>query len=197
MNVSNNNLTTLSGLENLSALQVLIANDNLLSNLEDVTKTLEAWHFLRRLSLIGNLVTEDRKYRDSVIVASKRLGKYFICLAMANLWKKKISLNDSFPEILDNKPILNTTRKFIEKLTELKKSRNGKLPENVYQKKEVVRKDKDTKTVQFTRVFESESNFPNLAEILPPAAPSDLHPAWKLRKIFQIFIFIANFEKQN
>lgn len=183
LNVSSNNLTTLSGLENLVSLEVLIANDNLLSNLNDVTRTLAAWPFLKRLNLIGNLVTEERKYRDSVIVASKRLGKPSLHFLQVKAWKRPLLNRYLFSEILDNKPILVTTRKFIEKLIELQKSREEKktVPEKALRKKEA-KTDKDIRTVQFSRIFENEDNFPNLAEILPPLELSDLHPAWKLSK---------------
>lgn len=79
LNISNNNLTTLSGLENLYRLEVLTANDNLLSDIDDVSKTLEAWPYLKRLSLIGNPIKEERKYRDIIIYASKKLGMVKFC----------------------------------------------------------------------------------------------------------------------
>ncbi|KAL0278527.1 UNVERIFIED_CONTAM: hypothetical protein PYX00_000332 [Menopon gallinae] len=84
LDVSQNNLSTLSGLRGLRRLEVLIANNNRLSDLKDVINTLKEWPFLKKLSLLGNPVVGQRWYRDSIIFASKSLGKL-----------KKISVCDS------------------------------------------------------------------------------------------------------
>lgn len=76
LDISQNNLTSLSGLKGLIRLEVLIANDNRLSDLNDVINTLREWPFLRKLSLLRNPVADERWYRDSIIFASKSLGEF-------------------------------------------------------------------------------------------------------------------------
>lgn len=73
LNITNNNVTSILCLEGLKCLTKLVADENQIRDLEDVEETLFYLPCLEELSMIGNPVTGNRKYFDTVMVASKSL----------------------------------------------------------------------------------------------------------------------------
>lgn len=90
LNVSGNNLDSILDLECLAHLTQLMAGDNQLTDFKEIARLLSAWPRMWRLELVGNPLCAKSKYRDRVIVMSSRL------------------------EVLDDKEITDTSRKFLE-----------------------------------------------------------------------------------
>uniref|UniRef100_A0A8C3J9C3 Protein phosphatase 1 regulatory subunit 42 n=1 Tax=Calidris pygmaea TaxID=425635 RepID=A0A8C3J9C3_9CHAR len=68
LNISNNNIDELEGLEVLENLSYLKAVDNQLQHMKDLEVVLNKWTKLRRLDLAGNPVCHKPKYRDRIVV---------------------------------------------------------------------------------------------------------------------------------
>ena len=77
LNVSGNNLDSISDLECLNQLTHFLAIDNQLNDMKELACVLSLWYNLSRLDLMGNPLCHKAKYRDRVIVMGKKLGKYF------------------------------------------------------------------------------------------------------------------------
>jgi len=75
LNVSGNNLDSITDLECLTQLSHFMAIDNQLNDMKELAHVLGSWFFLTRLDLMGNPLCHRAKYRDRVIVMAKRLGK--------------------------------------------------------------------------------------------------------------------------
>ncbi|KAK7504009.1 hypothetical protein BaRGS_00004741, partial [Batillaria attramentaria] len=89
LNISGNNLESLSDLEVLRGLTQLFAADNQLNDMRELSEQLAAWPRLWRLELMGNPLCHRTKYKDRIIVMCKQLG------------------------MLDGKEITDTARQFL------------------------------------------------------------------------------------
>lgn len=89
LNVSGNNLNSISDLECLILMQQFNAGDNQLSDMKELAHIFGQWNRLWRLDLMGNPLCHKAKYRDRVIVMATHL------------------------EILDGKDITETSRQFL------------------------------------------------------------------------------------
>ncbi|VDH98470.1 protein phosphatase 1 regulatory subunit 42-like isoform X3 [Mytilus galloprovincialis] len=89
INVSGNNLNSISDLECLIMIQQFHATDNQLMDMKELANIFGQWHRLWRLDLMGNPLCHKAKYRDRVIVMASHL------------------------EILDGKEISETSRQFL------------------------------------------------------------------------------------
>ncbi|KAI8786946.1 protein phosphatase 1 regulatory subunit 42 isoform X1 [Biomphalaria glabrata] len=89
LNVSGNHLTSLSDLKQLPNLTHLMAAENELNDMKELTQLLVLWTFLTKLDLSGNPLCQRTKYKDRVIVLGKNL------------------------EMLDGKSITDTARQFL------------------------------------------------------------------------------------
>lgn len=74
LNVSGNNLNSISDLECLILMQQFNAGDNQLSDMKELAHIFEQWNRLWRLDMMGNPLCHKAKYRDRVIVMAKHLG---------------------------------------------------------------------------------------------------------------------------
>nr|KAG5711719.1 hypothetical protein BaRGS_023483 [Batillaria attramentaria] len=74
LNISGNNLESLSDLEVLRGLTQLFAADNQLNDMRELSEQLAAWPRLWRLELMGNPLCHRTKYKDRIIVMCKQLG---------------------------------------------------------------------------------------------------------------------------
>jgi len=73
LNVSGNNLTEISELAVLSKLTQFFAANNQFHHLYDLSCAVRSWTSISRLELSGNPFCQSKKYRDKVILMSKRL----------------------------------------------------------------------------------------------------------------------------
>ena len=74
LNISGNNLETMSDLEVLQNLTQLSAGDNSLSDMKELSIQLTAWPRLSKLELAGNPICLKSKYKDRVIVMYRQLS---------------------------------------------------------------------------------------------------------------------------
>ncbi|XP_022244654.1 protein phosphatase 1 regulatory subunit 42-like [Limulus polyphemus] len=74
LNVSKNQLTTLSNLKELTSLSKLLAKNNCVQKLEYVLQTVEHFNDLRHLELAGNPVSRLPYYRTTLIMNVKTLS---------------------------------------------------------------------------------------------------------------------------
>lgn len=74
LNVSGNNLTEVSELAVLSRMTQFFAANNKFDQLYDLSCAVRSWPAISRLELSGNPFCHKKKYRDKVILMSKRLG---------------------------------------------------------------------------------------------------------------------------
>lgn len=77
LNVSGNNLDSLTELSCLDKLQELSASNNRLENLRELVELLSIWPRLKRLDTNRNPLCSKGRYRERLIVASTTLGKPF------------------------------------------------------------------------------------------------------------------------
>ena len=77
LNVAGNNLTEISELAVLSKVTQFFASNNDLSSMYDLSCAVRSWPSLSKLELQGNPFCGKKKYRDKIIVMSKRLGEQF------------------------------------------------------------------------------------------------------------------------
>eukprot|EP00112_Aurelia_sp_Birch-Aquarium-sp1_P020126 Seg5113.1 transcript_id=Seg5113.1/GoldUCD/mRNA.D3Y31 product="Protein phosphatase 1 regulatory subunit 42" protein_id=Seg5113.1/GoldUCD/D3Y31 len=73
LNVAGNNLTEISELAVLSKMTQFFASNNDLSSMYDLSCAVRSWPSLSKLELQGNPFCGKKKYRDKIIVMSKRL----------------------------------------------------------------------------------------------------------------------------
>ncbi len=73
MNVSGNNLDTLSEIGPLRNLEQLIASNNLLNDMKELVLLLKCWPKLWKLELVGNPLCLKNKYRERIIVLTPSL----------------------------------------------------------------------------------------------------------------------------
>lgn len=90
LDVSGNGLDTLEDLKPLCRLTYLCASNNRLQNIANLTSTLASWPELKHLELHGNPVVCKQRAKDAIIVNTKSL------------------------ESLDDKPISQSTKQFLE-----------------------------------------------------------------------------------
>ena len=73
MNVSGNNLDSLSEIGSLRNLEQLIASNNCLSDMKEMVVLLKCWPKLWKLELTGNPLCLKNKYRERIIVLTPHL----------------------------------------------------------------------------------------------------------------------------
>ncbi|XP_011498611.1 PREDICTED: protein phosphatase 1 regulatory subunit 42-like [Ceratosolen solmsi marchali] len=78
LNVSDNHMVSLNGINNFKKLVTLEAQYNLIDNLEELNTTVDTLDALENLFLEGNPVTKIYRYRENVIASSHSLSKLFI-----------------------------------------------------------------------------------------------------------------------
>ena len=74
LNVSGNNLSEISELACLSKMTQFFASNNNLDELYDLSCAVRSWPALSKLELSANPFCHKKKYRDKVILMSRRLG---------------------------------------------------------------------------------------------------------------------------
>ena len=84
LNISGNNLTEVSELAVLSKMTQFFAANNKFDQLYDLSCAVRSWPAISRLELSGNPFCHKKKYRDKVILMSKRLGLWFLCVTDFN-----------------------------------------------------------------------------------------------------------------
>ncbi|KAK6179973.1 hypothetical protein SNE40_012210 [Patella caerulea] len=89
LNVSGNNLDSIKELEKAVNLRQLMASDNNITDMKELSLVLNNLTNIWRLELIGNPVCHKSKYRDKIIVMCRKL------------------------ELLDSKEITDTSRQFL------------------------------------------------------------------------------------
>ncbi|GLV36379.1 defective transmitter release [Carabus blaptoides fortunei] len=99
LNISHNNLTTISDLETLKKLKFLDASHNKLTDVQEIAKVVHNWFYITELNFTGNPMSKQHRYRDTIIANTFRLV------------------------ILDKKEINETTRSFIKRF-EYEQSQN-------------------------------------------------------------------------
>lgn len=77
LNVSGNNLAEIAELSGLTKMTQFFAANNCLDDFYDLSCSVRSWPALSKLELSGNPFCHKKKYRDKVILMSKRLGKNF------------------------------------------------------------------------------------------------------------------------
>ncbi|XP_076462542.1 protein phosphatase 1 regulatory subunit 42-like isoform X2 [Babylonia areolata] len=105
LNVSGNNLESLSDLRDLRSLTQLFAADNQLNDMRDLSQLLATWTRLWRLELVGNPLCHKPKYKDRIIVMCRKLG------------------------MLDGKEITDTARQFLRNWHEIRETNKKKRDE--------------------------------------------------------------------
>lgn len=75
LNVSGNNLDSLSDLQSLTELTHFSACNNLLTNMKDLNRVFTCMNKLAKLELSGNPLCQKAKYRDRVITMGMSIGK--------------------------------------------------------------------------------------------------------------------------
>lgn len=75
LNISDNKITSLKSLIGFQELNILEAKNNLLNNMDDLTRTINTLSSLKDLFLQGNPVTQSYRYRENLIANSILLGK--------------------------------------------------------------------------------------------------------------------------
>ncbi|XP_065062535.1 protein phosphatase 1 regulatory subunit 42-like [Rhopilema esculentum] len=73
LNVSGNNLTEVSELSPLGRITQFFASHNNLTDLYDLSCAVRSWPTLSKLELTGNPFCHKKKYRDKIILMSRRL----------------------------------------------------------------------------------------------------------------------------
>ncbi|EEB13797.1 Lumican, putative [Pediculus humanus corporis] len=131
LNLANNNIDSVSPLENLTALTKLIIDGNKLKNVKDFTETIYCWPFLEELNCDDNPMVNDRKYFDEIVVASKSL------------------------KILNGKQINEQTREFLTNL--FNNRENGRklyeLSTRIFDSEEIVNKGIETESKIGSKLF--------------------------------------------
>ncbi|XP_075069704.1 protein phosphatase 1 regulatory subunit 42 isoform X2 [Mixophyes fleayi] len=107
LNISNNNIDELKELAVLENITQVVAVDNDLRDIKDLEFVLSKWPCLWRMDLSGNPICQKPKYRDRVIVISKKL------------------------EILDGKEINEMARQFLVNWKASKDARKKSREENM------------------------------------------------------------------
>lgn len=74
LNISGNQIISLKDLIGFHELNTLEAKNNLLNNMDDLTKTISTLSSLKDLFLQGNPVTQSYRYRENLIANSILLG---------------------------------------------------------------------------------------------------------------------------
>lgn len=75
LNVSGNNLDSISDLQCLTELTHFSACNNLLTNMKDLNRVFPRMNKLVKLELSGNPLCQKAKYRDRVITMGTSIGK--------------------------------------------------------------------------------------------------------------------------
>lgn len=73
LNVSANNLDSLSEMGSLVNLEHLIASNNLLEDMKEIGLLLSCWPRLSKLDFSGNMICMKNKYRERLIVMAPNL----------------------------------------------------------------------------------------------------------------------------
>lgn len=75
LDVTSNGMMSVADLECLSELKWLIAQNNHLCDIMDLTRVVSQWNNLINLELEGNPVCSQQKYRERLITCSNKLGE--------------------------------------------------------------------------------------------------------------------------
>ncbi|XP_023713262.1 protein phosphatase 1 regulatory subunit 42 isoform X2 [Cryptotermes secundus] len=92
LDVTSNGMTSVADLECLNELKWLIAQNNCLCDIMDLTRVVSQWNNITSLELEGNPVCSQQKYRERLITCSNKLA------------------------LLDGKQISDATRDFLKRL---------------------------------------------------------------------------------
>ncbi|XP_018579959.1 protein phosphatase 1 regulatory subunit 42-like [Anoplophora glabripennis] len=96
LNISHNNLTSLSYLSPLKNLVIIDASFNDFEDIKDICQTVRDWYHLREATFIGNPITKRHRYREDIIA------------------------NSVYLDSLDAKTVSAVTRNFIRRFEEEK-----------------------------------------------------------------------------
>ncbi|KAG5891302.1 hypothetical protein JTB14_000183 [Gonioctena quinquepunctata] len=96
LNISGNNIPSLSSLTALRNLVTIDAADNDLDDVNDVCETLRCWYYLREANFTGNPLKKKHRYREKLIG------------------------NSHYLKILDGKNVSDVTRAFVKKFQEVR-----------------------------------------------------------------------------
>ncbi|XP_074042534.1 protein phosphatase 1 regulatory subunit 42 [Leptinotarsa decemlineata] len=96
LNVSGNNIPSLSSLAPLRNLRVIDASDNDLDDIKDICQSIRNWYYLTEANFTGNSVGKKHRYRETVIG------------------------NTNLLRLLDGKNVSDVTRSFVKKFEEEK-----------------------------------------------------------------------------
>lgn len=83
LNISGNNLDSVSDLQCLTELVHFAASNNALSNMKDLNRVLTRMKRLVKLEIAGNPLCQKTKYRDRVITMGMSIGMYIHIKARA------------------------------------------------------------------------------------------------------------------
>lgn len=126
LNISNNKITSFENLIGFHELNTLEAKNNLLNNMDDLTRTISTLTSLKDLFLQGNPVTQSYRYRENLIANSVLLGKIHVTLFLllsCSLYNYHFVLQIAN---LDGKIVTDTCRNFMKKFKMEKHNRHMK-----------------------------------------------------------------------
>lgn len=66
---------TLSEVRNLHNLELLLAKNNQITDLETAANDIQELRYLKEINLFGNPITKQLKYRDQLIIKTYSLSK--------------------------------------------------------------------------------------------------------------------------
>jgi protein phosphatase 1 regulatory subunit 42 len=107
LNVSGDCLDSLEDLSPLTHLTTIIATDNHLSSMKDLSQVLSHWSAVQRVELAGNPLCNKHKYRDRVITMGARIG------------------------MVDGREVSDTERQFLASWKATRKARRKALHQNI------------------------------------------------------------------
>lgn len=123
LNITKLNLKNLDFLKNFHKLEILIASDNLFTNLDKIGLILNKLPCLKKVNFIGCPIQNNINYRNRIVAK-----------AACNL------------QNLDGKLIQNIHRTFIKRFEQIKSQRKSKLQSNKHSKTKIINKSNDIMT---------------------------------------------------
>lgn len=101
LNISGNNISSLTYLSPLKFLHVLNATNNRLNNISDVCDAIKGWYYLQEAMFAGNPICKQHRCKEKIIATANKLA------------------------ILDKRDINETTRAFIQRMEREKEMQNS------------------------------------------------------------------------